>query len=166
MCEKTVNFYMSYILCKVFSNIEKFCSRSRPMTNIRLSEFFTRNIMHSLKGAAEGAIVCCQTFLTKAVLFKWVLNVNCSKTLHFRPFGCMHQSQSYFPKFFGFLLFFGRDLMTSWLVILFKDFLGRVARMESLIVSGCTSAFFCFSVYVYKTTTWQAARPGKLMGCI
>ena len=39
-CERTVMFYMSYIPCEIFANIEKFCRRSGPTTKSYASVIF------------------------------------------------------------------------------------------------------------------------------
>ena len=39
-CERTVMFYMSYIPCEIFANIEKFCRSSQPTTKSYASGIF------------------------------------------------------------------------------------------------------------------------------
>ena len=46
LCERTVMFYMSYIPCEIFANIEKFF-RTNLRQNLTLAEFFTWNLVHS-----------------------------------------------------------------------------------------------------------------------
>ena len=47
-CERTVMFYISYIPCEIFANIEKCCRRSRPTTKSYASGIFCMELASTL----------------------------------------------------------------------------------------------------------------------